>query len=166
MLTAFKNDLGADSPLYIPRGVTGLLSDAYGCAVTYEPMAGAYPFMVKDGTVVCGYQTDEMKEFLKTMHQWYEEGLIWQDFVTDNMAFGITTSSRLQQVPDRSMAVPRRAGGHHRRSGAIGDGAVIAAIPDPTVNGEKNHLTAGATPFYKSGPSAPTVRIRSWRSSL
>ena len=150
VLTAFKNDLGADSPLYIPRGVTGLLSDAYGCAVTYEPMAGAYPFMVKDGTVVCGYQTDEMKEFLKTMHQWYEEGLIWQDFVTDNMAFGITTSAAYNKFLTGSMGC---AAGELADitdvAAQIGDGAVIAAIPDPTVNGEKNHLTAGATPFYK-----------------
>ena len=65
------------------RAAAKQIHDAYGCAVTYEPMAGAYPFMVKDGTVVCGYQTDEMKEFLKTMHQWYEEGLIWQDFMSN-----------------------------------------------------------------------------------
>lgn len=34
VLAAFKNDLNVGSPLYIPKGVTGTLSDAFGVAVS------------------------------------------------------------------------------------------------------------------------------------
>ena len=149
VLAAFKNDLGVDSPLWLPRGVTGLLSEAYGCAVTYEPMAGAYPFMAVDGEVVCGYTTDEFKGFLKIMNQWYSEGLIWQDFVTDNMAFGITTSSAYNKFLNSQMGCAYgELADITSVAEQIGDGAVLSAIPDPSANGEKNHLTVSATPYY------------------
>jgi len=150
VLTAFKNDLGTESPLYIPKGVTGLLSEAFGTNASYEPMGGVYPYMVKDGTVICGYQTEELREFLKLMNQWYSEGLIWQDFVTDNMAFGITTSSAYNKFLMGDMAC---AAGELpdivEVAEQIGGGAVISALPDPQRDGEKNHITAGGNAFSK-----------------
>lgn len=148
VLAAFKNDLNVGSPLYIPKGVTGLLSDAFGAAVSYEPMAGAYPYLVKEDEVLCGYQQEEFKDFLKLMNQWYSEGLIWQDFVTDNMAFGITTSSAYDKFLIGDMGC---AAGELPDivdvAAQIGDGAVIAAMPDPSVDGEKNHLTTSGNAF-------------------
>lgn len=149
VLTAFRSELNVGSPMWIPKGVTGILSDAYGAAASYEPMAGAYPFMVVDGEVICGYQTEEFKNFLKEMNTWYSEGLIWKDFVTDTMAFGITTSSAYDkflsgqmgcaygELADIASVAPQ-----------ISEDAVLTAIPDPSVNGEKNHITSSATPYY------------------
>lgn len=41
-------------------------------------------FMVKDGQVIFGAVTEEYKEYLTLMNQWYSEGLIWRDFSTSS----------------------------------------------------------------------------------
>ena len=149
VLAQFKSELNVESPLWMPKGVTGLLSDAYGAAASYEPMAGAYPFMAVDGEVVCGYQTEAFKDFLKEMNTWYNDGLLWKDFVTDTMAFGITTSSAYNLFLNGQMGCAYgELSDIATVAEQIGGGAVLAAIPDPTVNGEKNHLTSSATPYY------------------
>lgn len=39
-------------------------------------------FLVKDGTVMFGAVTEEYRDYLTMMNQWYNEGLIWKDFAT------------------------------------------------------------------------------------
>jgi putative aldouronate transport system substrate-binding protein len=71
VLTAFKDNYGAsywmnsDGEQYFIAG--------YNISSTY---------FVKDGQVYFGAVTDEYKDYLTMMNQWYSEGLIWQDFAT------------------------------------------------------------------------------------
>jgi putative aldouronate transport system substrate-binding protein len=71
VLTAFKDNYGAsywmnsDGEQYFIAG--------YDISSTY---------FVKDGQVYFGAVTDEYKDYLTMMNQWYSEGLIWKDFAT------------------------------------------------------------------------------------
>lgn len=69
VLTAFKNEKGATAPL------SGELRN-----IKREPLAGAFgiktSFFVDDGKVVYGPYDSRYREFVRTMMQWYAEGLI------------------------------------------------------------------------------------------
>lgn len=71
LLTAFKEKMGATAP-YTASTYNGDLfwSWAYGAGNILR---------VDDGKIVFTYATDEYKEFLKTMAQWWQEGLIDKD---------------------------------------------------------------------------------------
>lgn len=76
MLTAFKDELGATKPFTTTEGYlikTNFLAGAWGIATTYY---------VEDGVVKYGYAEPAAKDFVATMADWYQKGLI------DNEAFG------------------------------------------------------------------------------
>lgn len=78
VLTAFKEEKGAYAPLALcSKG------NYY-----YGEMSGGFgvddSFMNKDGTVVAGFVTDEWRQYLTLMNQWYEKGLIDPDFMTNS----------------------------------------------------------------------------------
>ena len=68
-LLAFKEQKGADSPFTCESS-----------SFRREPFMGAFGvkngFYIKDGKVLYGQIQDEYKEYIKTMSQWYKEGLI------------------------------------------------------------------------------------------
>jgi len=78
VLKAFKDELNIESPLqhYMDWG---LESAGGGFLGTF---GAAAEFMVKDGKVVYGSVGEGYKNYLTTMHQWYDEGLIDKDFAT------------------------------------------------------------------------------------
>jgi putative aldouronate transport system substrate-binding protein len=86
VLVAFRDEKGADAALTIQNYGVGLdngLVSAYGILGSVGDGTGiSDPMYQIDGTVYYGPIQDEFKEYLKTIHQWYEEGLIWQDFMT------------------------------------------------------------------------------------
>lgn len=45
-------------------------------------------FYISDGEIACRYLRPEYKEYLRTMHQWYEEGLLGVDY--PNSVYGYT----------------------------------------------------------------------------
>lgn len=72
-LTAFKNELGVPAPFTWNNNAYGInnpIGYAYG-----TPMH----FIIDDGKVVFGPAKPEFKDYVKTMQQWYDEGLIDQD---------------------------------------------------------------------------------------
>ena len=72
-LTAFKEQKGA-----VPFSNTSAYFLRFGFALAYVPNA-FYCLDPDTGKVVYGQTTDAYKEFLVTMNQWYEEGLIDPD---------------------------------------------------------------------------------------
>jgi putative aldouronate transport system substrate-binding protein len=75
-LTLFKDEIGATSPLIMSTvGVDGL----GGCFVSAFDIGPG--FYQKDGTVYYGPIQPEFKDYLTLMHDWYQKGLIDQDFV-------------------------------------------------------------------------------------
>lgn len=87
VLEAFKND-GIEYPVWIPQAVQGgaLLSAGFGVSGYTLQQSGTH-FFQKDGIVYSSFLTEEYKEFLKLMAQWYSEGLMAKDFyaIVDDM---------------------------------------------------------------------------------
>lgn len=155
VLVAFQTEKNASAPMWYNSNGLGLIAEAYGACALYEPMGGFYPFYVIDDTVYCGYQSEDFKAYLKNAAQWYEEGLIWKDFVSDTFCFGISTSNALSLFTNDNMGV---AYGEMTDISAIPSQAngnmVLTAMPDPTVDGSVNHLTSvDAGIGYKHGIS-------------
>lgn len=80
MLTAFKEDLGVDRPLSTDKA--GLIGGNAYLAGAW----GVYPgWYVDNGEVKYGYMEEGFKEYLTTMHNWAEKGLLDVDsFGNDN----------------------------------------------------------------------------------
>lgn len=86
VLTAFKNKEGTRSPLWINyRGNTvgGLFGNAYDVDTYYGPTQGYNMFYQIDGTVHWTPLEEGFREYLTTLNQWYEEGLIYPDFAAE-----------------------------------------------------------------------------------
>lgn len=94
VLEAFRDSYGA--AMWIPYSGSPLgnyLGAGYGIATTYlTHMSGREPFYQVDGTVKFGPMEDSYYDYLTMLHQWYEEGLIWNDFVS--------YTERFNQPPD------------------------------------------------------------------
>ena len=94
VLEAFRDQYGAS--MWIPYSGSPLgnyLGAGYGIATTYlTHMSGREPFFQVDGTVKFGPMEDSYYDYLTMLHQWYEEGLIWNDFVS--------YTERFNQPPD------------------------------------------------------------------
>ncbi len=98
VLLAFKNEMGAASAYGLASdGVTtpGSMQGAYDIVVpTNSDNSGFYQI---DGTVHYGPMEDSFLEMLTTLNDWYNEGLIGTDFVSDAMSAvsGEVESSRI-----------------------------------------------------------------------
>ena len=78
----------------------------FGAAGFYDDTAVAVPFLNIDGTVEFGPVMDGYRDYLKLMNQWYEEGLVYHDFMSldsstypqnlSNGTFGIAVVDRGQ----------------------------------------------------------------------
>lgn len=75
-LKGFKDELGATAAMWLPTSCiyqeASLLTAFYGSSGLYND----------NGTVKFGMIEEPFKEYLQLLNQWYEEGLIWDDFAT------------------------------------------------------------------------------------
>lgn len=133
VLTAFKNEKGADAALWIPYtgSVAGYLVAGFG---TGSGM------IYKEGEVLYGPITDEYRDFLSMMSTWYAEGLVYHDFAT------YTASD--QYAPDE-IVNNDRTGIFYSTVAKIseteginaGKNFMLTAIPDAVQKpGDKNHV--------------------------
>ena len=80
VLTAFRDAYGATLWLTAYGGVPGDFSGGYGFP---EYCGGAgFPTEVKDDTFHFAPLEEGFQDYLRMMHQWYEEGLIYADFLS------------------------------------------------------------------------------------
>ena len=80
-----RDEKGAGSALWLdPYGTGGgnNLTGGYDLVISMDSMSGGRPYIVEDGKVVCGLNSENMRDYLTLMHTWYDEGLIYKDFVT------------------------------------------------------------------------------------
>ena len=85
VLVAFKEKKGADAPLLLNYAATGInngLVEGYGIFGLVADAATSEPYYQVDDTVMYGPIQPEFKEYLTMVHDWYQEGLIWQDFMS------------------------------------------------------------------------------------
>ena len=85
-MTAMYNEYGAqmhlptngvltDQAVMSAYDVTGFFIDA-GFFTSFQP------YTVQNDEVICGFQQDGFREYMKTINKWYEEKLIDQDFMS------------------------------------------------------------------------------------
>ena len=79
MLTAFRDELGASAPLAASGGIPNILEQGAFCGA-YGVTNG---FFVDNGTVKYGRAEEGWKQTLELMAQWYKDGLLNPDFITD-----------------------------------------------------------------------------------
>ena len=85
VLAAFKEKKGADAPLLLNYAATGInngLVEGYGIFGLVADAAMSEPYYQVDDTVMYGPIQPEFKEYLTMIHDWYQEGLIWQAFMS------------------------------------------------------------------------------------
>ena len=85
VLKAFKEKKGADAPLLLNYAATGInngLVEGYGIFGLVADAAMSEPYYQVDDTVMYGPIQPEFKDYLTMIHDWYQEGLIWQDFMS------------------------------------------------------------------------------------
>lgn len=138
VLSAFKNELGIEIPLYYSTG------NVDGITANSEFLAGfgaARDFFV-DGTVVkYGPMEDGYGEYLETMQKWYAEGLIDQSFAV-----------RTSDTPDDDLILNDKIGAlctyatwagdaYFPSRGAINEDFNLVGAPIPVKNeGDETHI--------------------------
>ena len=113
----------------------------YGYGINGELWSndGAYPLYAEDGTVKFATMEDGFKDYLTMMHQWYEDGLITSDFVSNT---------------DRNMFASGGATGEfgvfyaninhvtNLYNTSTEEGFEVAPLPEPTLQeGEQLHFS-------------------------
>jgi putative aldouronate transport system substrate-binding protein len=87
VLTAFKNEGVAEPLVLLAPGCAqdDWIAGAFGVSAFLNnfPMSSA-PFYVEDGVVKFGVVEEGFQEYISLMHDWYEEGLIDPDFISEN----------------------------------------------------------------------------------
>ena len=92
VLTAFKSEKGATSPLLISASGTennNFWFTGYGVAGTLDQTRGLYPFYQKDGEVHFSVTEDGFRDALEMLSDWYAEGLIYKDFMSGDIMTGM-----------------------------------------------------------------------------
>ncbi|MBE6992992.1 MAG: extracellular solute-binding protein [Ruminococcaceae bacterium] len=85
VLVAFRDELGAEAPMALNYAATGINNgfvQGYGIYGLVAEAAMSEPFYQENDVIEYGPVQPEFKEYLKMVAEWYEEGLIWQDFMS------------------------------------------------------------------------------------
>lgn len=151
VLAAFKEKKGADAPLLLNYAATGInngLVEGYGIFGLVADAAMSEPYYQVDDTVMYGPIQPEFKEYLTMIHNWYQEGLIWQDFM----------SYTDFQNPPTDVILADRAGVFYAEV------TYIATLEDAS-NTEGFELVAIPDFVQKSGDTIPFKEERAYAAS-
>ncbi len=143
MMVAFKTEKGASYGIYLDQAAVGndnFLAAGYGVPVMLATNAKESYWYVQDGEVKAGIVGEGYQDYLRMLHQWYEEGLISTDFASAQGAMspdgmGEITSGKVgvffNGAPMMSMYSAMSTDPNLR----------IVGIADPTIEkGDKTHL--------------------------
>ena len=139
-LLAAKNQFGATTPLFMTSTANDFCSgwDIH----KYNVGGGDLSFFVTDGTVKTPLNEDAFRDYLKTMHQWFDEGLIYQDFATT--FFDPHGNALNQMIYNGEVAIwaTMLEGLDNYAVNATDPSFISQPIPEVTLTGEINHCTA------------------------
>ncbi len=91
VLTEFKNAYNCPQPLLMFS--TGFLDNDFLCSGMGMTQAGFY---IEDDTVKFAYLEDSFREYAELVHQWYDEGLISPDFISNVQGMGVSYDPQMQ----------------------------------------------------------------------
>lgn len=139
-LLAAKNQFGAENPVYMTTSANDFCSgwDIH----KYTVGGGDLSFYVTDGEVKTPLNQEAYRDYLRTMHQWYEEGLIYQDFATT--FFDPHGNALNQMIYNGEVAVwaTMLEGLDDYKNNATDPNFISQPIPEVTLSGDTNHCTA------------------------
>ena len=151
VLKAFQEKKGADAALLLNYAATGInngLVQGYGINGLVADAAISEPFYQVNDTVMYGPIQPEFKEYLTMIHDWYSEGLVWQDFM----------SYTDFQNPPTDVILADRAGVFY------GEVTYIATLEDAS-NTEGFELVAIPDLVRSSGDQIPFKEERAYAAS-
>lgn len=91
VLTAFKTEKGASSPVWISYYGSPMHSAlAAGFDLVVDCFFFSDPFTNMDGTAVFSPLHENYLPYMEMMQQWYDEGLIYQDYINGAIMFNDT----------------------------------------------------------------------------
>lgn len=91
VLTAFKSEYNISDPIMVSANLTSSLSYAFGTTSFDVDNASSLAFYAEDGNVVSAFTSENYENYIKTLAQWFDEGLIGADFF--NRASDMTDSA-------------------------------------------------------------------------
>lgn len=87
VLYAFKNDKGASAAIILPYcavPINNFLVGGFGIkGCSFDDYESIEPYYQVDGQVKYGPIEQGFQEYLTMLNEWYENGLLWSDFMTD-----------------------------------------------------------------------------------
>lgn len=129
VLTAFKNEKNAEAPLMLSR--TGIIKNNYFLSA-YGVLEEFYN---ANGTVKYGPLEDGYRQYLELMNQWYSEGLVDPNFISNEVTY---------TVPADYMATGKAGAGSgswavttdvYRQDGRATDpNFTLLSVPGPVLN--------------------------------
>ncbi len=141
VLTAFKNEMGAEAPLMI--GPTGtLINGAFTSAFGVMP-----EFYQEDGVVKFGPMEEGYRDFIELFQQWYAEGLIDQNFMTNNV----------ERYPAHEYTTTGMTGAFTHSYRMVGHGMQEQGL----VSDDEFELTAVANPVLNEGDTPEALPLSS-----
>lgn len=139
MLKAFKEEMGAEAPLMIgPKGT--LINGAFTSAFGVMP-----EFYQEDGIVKFGPMEDGYRDFVETFRQWYAEGLIDQNFMTNNV----------ERFPAHEYTTTGMTGAFTHAYSMVGHGMQTQGL----VSDENFELTAVPNPVLHKGDTPEALPL-------
>lgn len=150
VLTAFKEKGTTEDGSAIVPLVSRKMSEKTSLVRTFANAWDGldYDFYVDDGVVKFGPLEEDYKEYLATMHQWYEEGLIAPEFST----YGGTEHDALITTGQAGAWLSGLGAGMGVYIPALGGEDKIAGIKFPVAE-------EGATPKYTGADNSPFIGL-------
>lgn len=133
MLTAFKDKCGATAPLLLHK--TGYDS-VFNCLVMGFGVTTSW--YQEDGKVKFGPAEEGWREYVTTMHDWYEKGLIDPDFMA--------STAPASFLPDTAMVTTGK-------TGAFEGIYTNVAMWEAAIEGDKDNFVPVYTPMKNAGES-------------
>lgn len=139
VLTAFKNEKGTDSAMWLPG------RSAYETMDILSAFYGSSEFYVKDDVVSFGPIEDAFREYITLLAQWYSEGLIYRDFYenTDDLRVEDISLVASQNIAVASTEVNKIAAFN-----STIEGSRWVAMAPVTQNAEDVLHTGGTKAYY------------------
>lgn len=105
VLKAFKNEYGAT--MWFSPSESPVLAEGFGirAGYTFGMGSGLDCWYQENGTVQCGFFSEEFKEYMELMQKWYAEGLLNPDFAMVSGRFLNSVSGEFAKVSNGNFGV-------------------------------------------------------------